>query len=94
MKIEYRKLGEVQVQDVVLKDPTGFPINLDISFIGDTFTLGVKAQDDRNNIGRTYEMEMDDQFKQELSQFFLVSVARVMRDKYAEFQNLELIAVK
>ncbi len=91
MDIVYQKAGMVSVQDVNLKDPKGKPVSLEISFATDTITLGVLAWDDLNNIGRTYELPMDDQFKSELTQFFFASVARIMTDNHTEFTELTLV---
>lgn len=90
MEIVYKKSGKVSVQDVNLLDPLGKPLSLEIDFIGEKMQLGVKAWDNLNDIGRTYELEMDEQFKGEFTQFFFVSIARIMRENYDEFQNIEL----
>jgi len=91
MDIIYEKLKLVKVQDVNLKDPKGKPISLDVSFGTDTINLSVAAWDDLNNIGRSYELAMDDNFKAELTAFFLVSVSRLMSENYAEFKGLTLV---
>ena len=53
--------------------------------------LGVESWDDLNKIGRSYELSMDDQFKADLMQFFLLKVARLMRENHNEFIGLELV---
>jgi len=91
MDIVYQKSGVVKVQDVNLEDPKGKPINIEIDFVMETVTLGVEAWDDLNTIGRVYELDMDDQFKADISQFFLVNIARLMRENYTEFTGLSLV---
>ena len=91
MDIIYRKEGQVSVQDINLTSPKGKPISLEVSFEGNAFTLSVEAWDDLNRIGRSYPMDMDDQFKAELTQFFFVSIGRVMRENYPEFTDLILV---
>ena len=91
MDIKYEKTGIVSVQDVNLKDPKGQPVSLEIDFLMETFTLSVKAWDDLNNIGRTYTVDMDDTFKSDITQFFLLNIGRVMREGYPEFKDLTLI---
>ena len=91
MDITYQKTGKVSVQDINLVDPKGKPVSLETSFVADTVTVSVLAWDDRNNIGRTYELPMDDQFKADLAEFFLTKVARIMAENNEEFTGLTLI---
>lgn len=91
MDIIYQKSGVVKVQDVNLKDPQGKPITLEVDFLNDTFTLGIVAWDNLNDIGRNYDVEMDEQFKTDMRTFFLVNIARVMREKHNEFKDLTLV---
>ena len=91
MDIIYQKDGTVGVQDINLVNPQGKPVTIEISFVTDTLTLGVLAWDDLNNIGRNYELAMDDQLKADLTQFFLVNIARLMAENYTEFQGLTLV---
>ena len=91
MDIVYKKDGIVKVQDVNLENPKGKPVSLEISFLTETIMLGVESWDDLNKIGRSYELSMDDQFKADLMQFFLLKVARLMRENHNEFIGLELV---
>ena len=91
MDIIYQKEGTVGVQDINLVDPKGKPVSLDISFVTDTVTVSVLAWDELNNIGRSYELPMDDQFKADLTEFFLVKVARIMAENNDEFVGLTLV---
>jgi len=91
MDIIYQKDGIVAVQDINLINPKGKPVSLEMSFVTDTVTVSVLAWDDRNNIGRTYELPMDNQFKSDLAEFFLTKVARIMAENNEEFTGLTLV---
>jgi hypothetical protein len=94
MLIKFQKLGLVPVgtneesQTVNLQDPIGFPINVNINIINETIELTINANDNRNSIVRSYDLQMDEQAKLAFLQFFGNEIRRIARDSYDEFKDL------
>lgn len=97
IKLIYTKTGNVVVdakdgdQPWTFVDPTGFPTKFLINMLADTVDLFAKIQDTNNGpINKQYTVTLDLAAKQAVVAFFNDHIARLLREKFPEFVDLEV----